>query len=86
MPVVAFRVASRTELGGPIKGSKWQYKVYYYYFGEKYQRFERESCRRGQELQKKSIISEQVAPRTELGGAISALPKHHQRVRAAFKS
>ena len=27
MPVVAFRVASRTELGGPIKGSEWRYKV-----------------------------------------------------------
>ncbi len=62
MPVVAFRVASRTELGSlglgrPIQGSEWRYKVYDNDFGEKYQRFERELRRRGQELEKKSIIS-----------------------------
>jgi hypothetical protein len=45
MPVVEFRVASRTELGRLIKGSEWQYKVYDYGCGGKYQRFERESRR-----------------------------------------
>jgi hypothetical protein len=50
-------VASRTELGGPIKGSEWRYKVYDYDFGEKYPGFEDESRRRGQGFQKKSIIS-----------------------------
>jgi hypothetical protein len=57
MPVVAFRVASRTELGGPIKGFEWRYKVYDYDFSEKYQGFERELRRLGQGFQKKSIIS-----------------------------
>jgi hypothetical protein len=57
MTVVAFRVASRTGLGGPIKGSEWRYKVYDHDFGEKYQGFERESRWRGQGFQKKSIIS-----------------------------
>jgi hypothetical protein len=57
MPVVAFRVALRKELGGPIKGSEWGYKVYFYDFCEKYQGFERELRRRKQGFQKKSIIS-----------------------------
>ncbi len=57
MLVIAFRVASRTELGGLIKGSEWRYKVYYYDFGKKYQGFERELRQRGQGFQKKSIIS-----------------------------
>jgi hypothetical protein len=34
---------SRTELGGPIKGSKWRYKIYDYNIGDKYQGFERAS-------------------------------------------
>ena len=52
MPVVVSQVASRTELGTPIKGSEWRYKVYCYDFGEKYQGFERESRRREQGFSK----------------------------------
>jgi hypothetical protein len=85
MPVVAFRVASRTELGGPIKGSEWRYKVYCYDFGEKYQGFERESRRRGQGF-RKNPSSRNRWPRGRRLADRSVLPKHHQRVQEAFES
>jgi hypothetical protein len=76
-PVATFRVASRTELGRPIKGSEWGYKVYNYDLGEKYQGFERESRRRGQGFFRKIPSSHNRWP---LGRSLADLSVHCRNI------